>query len=455
MIYARQSQDRDGTGDAVDRQVVACRRVVEDRGWTLVGAPLVDNDASGSTGKRREQYERLLTMLREGTVDVAVVWNLDRLTRRLADVVEVLAICKDSGAKVTTVTGDLDLSTDTGRMLAGILTSVAMGEVERKGRRQRAANAQRAERGHMGWTRRPFAYDRDHGRIVVVPHEAEALRRAAVTVSGGGTVAAAVREFDRQGLTTTAGKPWSVTSLRRALMNPRYAGRVTYDGADVGAGTWPVILEQQAQERLAEVLSDVRRRTQQGTEPKYLLSGLARCGRCSDALLFASPMTSKGRRWQVYRCRSCYLTRRSDLVDEVVEVDVLARLSMPDAAALLAPDVDLDGLRAEADRLRRRRDDLAALLADGLLSAEAVRVQAKALSQRIAVVQRELAAAVGTSPVAALVSAVDVVEAWGLLDVRTRKSVVDLLLSVTILPAGRGSRFDRSQVRLAWKGGQS
>ena len=40
-----------------------------------------------------------------------------------------------------------------------------------------------------------------------------------------------------------------MTSVRRALLNPRYSGRVTYRGADVTTGAWPVILPADAYAR--------------------------------------------------------------------------------------------------------------------------------------------------------------------------------------------------------------
>lgn len=448
-IYARQSLDRTGEGAAVDRQVDDCRQLADRRGWAVVET-LTDNDMSASTGKPRPGYQRLLKLMRGGSVDAVVVWHVDRLTRRLIDLEEVIAICEATGVRLATVTGDIDLSTDTGRMLARILASVARGEVERKGIRQRRANEQRASKGHMGWTRRPFGYDRQDGVVHVVEQEAKALERAAEMVLAGDTLAAGVRMLDALGLQTTAGKAWNVTSLKRALLNPRYSGRVTYNGADVSEGSWPVILPAETQERLAEKLRDVQRRVQQGTDPKFLLSGLARCGRCG-AVMFASPFGDKGRRWQVYRCRSCYLARRQDLVDELVEGIVIARLSQPDAAALFAEDEDIPALRAEAAELRSRRDDLAALLADGLLSASAVRERSQQLTGRISALEDRISQALGESPALALAGADDVRAAWADMPLRNRKQVVDLLMTVTILPAGKGQRFDPSQVRIDWK----
>ncbi|TQN44414.1 DNA invertase Pin-like site-specific DNA recombinase [Blastococcus colisei] len=449
VIYARQSLDRSGEGAAVDRQTADCRHMAERRGWTVTDT-ITDNDLSASTGKVRPGYQRLLEAMRAGSLDVVVVWHVDRLTRRLVDLEEVIALCERTGVRLATVTGDLDLSTDTGRMLARILASVARGEVERKGARQRSANAQRAQAGRMGWTRRPFGYDRDDaGQVIVVAKEAAGLKDAAAAVLDGSTLAAAARQLDDRGLTTTARKPWNVTSLRRALLNPRYAGRVTYNGVDVTAGQWPVILDADTQDQLTEVLRDVGRRVQQGTDPKFLLSGLALCGRCGQ-VMFASPMGAKGKRWMAYRCLGCYIARRQDLVDEVVTAVVLARLSMPDAVNVLSRTEDVSALREEAGELRQRRDDLAALLADGLLSATAVRERSQKLTDQLRELEGRITAALGESPAASLASAEDVAAAWDAMPLRDRKRALSLLLTVTILPVGKGRPFTPDSVQIDW-----
>jgi site-specific DNA recombinase len=449
VIYARQSLDRTGEGAAVERQVADCQQLADRRGWDVLET-LTDNDMSASTGKRRPGYQRLLTLMRSRSVDAVVVWHVDRLTRRLIDLEEVISICEDTGVRLATVTGDLDLSTDTGRMMARILASVARGEVERKGVRQRRANEQRATAGRMGWTRRPFGYERRDGEVVVVDKEAKALERAAEMILGGETLAAGVRMLDGEELTTTAGKPWNVTSLRRALLNPRYAGRVTYNGADVSAGEWPAILPTDVQERLGERLRDVQRRVQQGTTPKFLLSGLARCGRC-DGVMFATTMKNRGQNYMGYRCLACYLSRRLDLVDDVVEAFLIDRLSRPDAASMFAEDEDVPALRAECGELRTRRDDLAGLLADGLLSASVVRERSQGLTKRINDLEDRISRVLGESPITALADAEDVEGTWGAMPLRDRKQVIDRLMTVTILPAGKGQRFSLDQVRIDWR----
>lgn len=448
IIYARQSEDKSGEGAAVDRQVELCRALCESRGWS-VSEVIADNDISASTGARRPGYERLLAAMRSGA-DVVVVYHVDRLTRRLVDLEEVIAICEASGTRLATVTGDLDLSTDAGRMVARILASVARGEVERKGRRQRDANRQRAAQGKARWVRRPFGYDMEGGRVVLVEREAEAIRSAAADVLAGTPLGTIARAWNEAGLTTTVGGPWATTPVRRAISNPRIAGRSMYRGEDLGTGEWPVILDADTLARVEEVLSDPRRRTAFNTTAKHLLSGIAECGRCGRQM-YGTPAGAAGRRWMAYRCPDYHVTRRMDLVDEVIEGVVVARLVQPDALALLKPDVDLDALRGKADDLRGRRDALASMLAEGLLSAASVREQAGKIRADLERVEGEIAAASSGHPALDVASATDVEAAWAELSLDSKRQVIRTLLAVQILPAGRGARFSPHQVQIDWR----
>lgn len=448
-IYVRQSLDRTGEGTAVSRQLEDCRTLVAERGWGDA-IEYVDNDTSATASKPRPQWQRLLADIEAGRVSHLVCWHTDRLYRRLRDLVDLVELAEQRSLKIVSVkSADLDLETPAGRMLAGMLGSAARYEAEQKGARQVRANRQRAAAGTVLWTRRPFGYDRDGDTITVVPDEATALQKAARAVLAGRTVGSVARDLNTDGVTTTTGGTWSTTVLKRVLLNPRYSGRAVYRGEDFGRGRWPIILSPKLQARLEETLTDPARRVQAGTEAKYLLSGMARCGRCGAAM-YASPAGTKDQRWMVYRCRTSHLMRRLDLVDEVVEGIVLERLARPDALDLISPDVDLDRLRAEAVSIRERRDGLADLLADGLLPAAKVREQAHRLTERLREVETAIKDATHDHPAAALVGRVDVAQAWESLPLLARRQVVASLMTVTIAPAGKGTRFDPDSIEVEW-----
>lgn len=441
-IYARQSFDRKNDELAITRQLKLCRELCAERGWDIA-AEYVDNDRSATTGKVRQKFEELLASKPERII----VWHTDRLVRLTRDLERVIAL----GVNVYALkAGHLDLSNPAGRATARTITAWAQYEGEQKADRQRAANRQRAERGAARWVRRPFGFDRKGDQVIVVKREAKMLRAAAAAVRSGVTLAQITKGWNASDVPTTAGGEWSVTSVKRALLNPRLVGHVTYRGDDMGS-LGPTILNDAGYDALEAKLTDPRRKTSPSTQVKYLLSGLVRCGTCDEPMYATSGVSRSTGKYKVYRCLVCKRVRRREYVDEFVVGSVLARLGMPDAATLLAPDVDLVALQTEVTTLRDRRDGLAALLADGLLSTDAVREQAQRLSAQITDLERQIDSAMGASPLRPLVGAADVAAVWDALDVLAQRAVVDTLMVAYIDAAGKGVRFSTDQVRLVWR----
>lgn len=452
-IYARQSLDRTGEALAVSRQLAECRAHAEAHGWT-VSAEFVDNDTSASSSKPRPQWSLLLEALAAGTYDVLVCWHTDRLYRRVRDLVDLVEIAERRALRISSVkASDLDLSTPAGRMLAGMLGHAARYEVEQKGARQVAANRARARDGAIGWTRRPFGYHRTGGKgspVKVHRSEAAEIKRAARRIIAGDTLTAVAADLDARGVTTTTGAPWHISTLKRVLLNPRIAGRAVYCGEDYGPAKAPAILDADTFDRVrAALLDPARRSSPADLSVKYLLSGLARCGRC-DAAMYASPSGRGGP--MIYKCfASAHMARRLDLVDEVVTATIVARLADPLLTAALRAPVDLHALRAEAVELRDRRDALAAMLADGMLSALSVKTQAGKLTDRIGGLERQIAAATRDDPVAEVADAPDIPAMWRRLPLTKQRRIIDTLAVVRILPQGKGKPFALDAIEIDWR----
>src|SRR5205807_989252 len=91
-IYCRISDDREGSAAGVRRQEADCRGLAARRGWE-VAEVYVDNDVSAYSGRMRPAYRRLLEDVKAGHVDAVVVWHLDRLHRRPAELEEFFEVC--------------------------------------------------------------------------------------------------------------------------------------------------------------------------------------------------------------------------------------------------------------------------------------------------------------------------------------------------------------------------
>jgi putative DNA-invertase from lambdoid prophage Rac len=127
-IYARVSTADQQT---IPDQVRRLSELALHRGWKVVRT--VREVASGAA--KREQRDELLASARRGELDAILVWKLDRWGRSVADLVSTLNELTALGVTFVSLTEALDLSTPSGRALAGMLAVFA--EFERDMLRER------------------------------------------------------------------------------------------------------------------------------------------------------------------------------------------------------------------------------------------------------------------------------------------------------------------------------
>lgn len=143
-LYARVSTHDQQT---LPLQLKAMREYVKKRKWTLV----LQVKEIGSGSKERTQREELVKSARRREIDVILVWRLDRWGRSLADLVVTLKELKDLGIGFISLTEALDLTTSSGRAMAGMLAVFAQFEHEIICERVKAGIAQaKAEGKRLG-----------------------------------------------------------------------------------------------------------------------------------------------------------------------------------------------------------------------------------------------------------------------------------------------------------------
>jgi DNA invertase Pin-like site-specific DNA recombinase len=221
-IYVRISRDISGESLGVTRQLEDCREVAEKAGWA-VAEVYVDNDISATSGKPRPGYRKMLDDIKGGQLDAIVAWHSDRLYRRVVDLVELVDIVKEYDLQIATArSGEVDLTTPTGRLIAGMLAQIATYEGEAKSDRWKRSIRQRRETGEVHTMGpRLYGYERDG---TIVPHEREHLEWAAGQILDGAALVRTTIGLNERGSRTTLGNEWNRAGLKKTLTNPRLAG---------------------------------------------------------------------------------------------------------------------------------------------------------------------------------------------------------------------------------------
>ena len=458
-VYARISSDQDGTSLGVQRQLQDCRKLAADLGWT-VGEEYVDNDLSAYSGKRRPEYERMLSDLADGSRDAVIVYHVDRLTRRPMELEQFLDVV--TAAKVRHVRfvagGDLDVSNGDGLMVLRMLLAVAANESATKSRRVKRKLLQNAEAGlpHGGY-RRPFGYEQD--KTTVRADEAQMIRSVADRFLAGESLRSLATWLDEQGVSTVAGGSWRTPTLRALLASGRIAGLRHHQGQVIGKAVWEPIIAEQTRDR---VLARMAEQTSSGRRSprRYLLSGLLKCHRCGHTLYSAA--REDVRRYVCASgpdhggCGGTFVVAQP--VEDLLSRAVLLRLDTPELADALAgraaADVRTAALTEELASDQEQLAELTALYAAKAISAREWMDARNPVQARIDKAQQAISRVTRSDALTGLVgNAGQLGATWAGLNLTRQAAIVRAVLDHAVIgPGTRGARvFDAARVTPVWR----
>jgi DNA invertase Pin-like site-specific DNA recombinase len=477
-VYTRISSDRDDTQLGVERQEKDCRDLCKRRGWTVAGV-YTDNDISAADKRKvRPAYQRLLADIRSGKLDAVVVWDEDRLHRRLVELLGFVEACEAAGlTTLASVGGDTNLSDDNALFILKMKGLVAESEIAKMRKRARGQRRQKAERGEFHGGTRAFGYEPDG--MTIRESEAAEIRRGAQYLLDGGNVNALRRLWMEKGLETVNGTRtadgsapnWSRATVHQIMTSPRIAGLRQHKGAVLGEAQWPAIIDRDTWEAVRAVVKGSRPRGYR-TELPNPLRGILTCSECGQLLSRTSRANrATGGRNHYYSCRTdvggcgkvSILAKNLDgyilsILVSLAESDVTKNLIKAEHEA---DEAELRALltekAAEEDKLRKLDDLYLASQVDEdapQVDPQAFTRQRKAIKQRLDAKEQRIAALRGTSAIENIGSGL--AASWDSLTADQHRAVFGAMVSeIKIHPRNRqgANAFDPRRVRFVWRSG--
>ena len=316
-IYTRKSSEEGLEQDfnSLDAQREACEAFIASQkreGWTLVGEMYDDGGFSGAT-MDRPAFQRLLSDVSTGKIDVVVVYKVDRLTRSLSDFAKIVDIFDKHAVSFVSVTQQFNTTSSMGRLTLNILLSFAQFEREVTGERIRDKIAASKKKGMWMGGQPSLGYDVKDRKLIVNATEAETVRHIFRRYVELKSVRELTEDLDGAGIVSKVrtasdgslygGRPIARGALYLMLQNRIYRGEIVHKGKSY-PGEHEAIVDETLWNNVQAILAQNRVERANGTpgHGPNLLTGIlfdAQGGRMSP-----THANNRGTRYRYYISRS-------------------------------------------------------------------------------------------------------------------------------------------------------
>ncbi|HLM79742.1 MAG TPA: recombinase family protein [Terriglobales bacterium] len=287
-IYTRKSSEEGLEQDynSLHAQREACEAFIRSQageGWKLIKTAYDDGGFSGAT-MERPALQQLMSHIREGSIDVVVVYKVDRLTRSLADFARMVELFDAHNVSFVAVTQQFNTTTSMGRLTLNVLLSFAQFEREVIGERIRDKVAASKRKGIWMGGSVPNGYDVRERKLVVNESEAKNVRHIFERYLKLGSVRLLKKDLDSSGIVsatrasrkgnTRGGKSFSRGALYNLLSNPIYVGEIRHRN-ERHPGQHEAIVSRELWERVRQQLGSRAVRQGEGRKTEATRSPLA------------------------------------------------------------------------------------------------------------------------------------------------------------------------------------
>ena len=226
--YARVSTDHEDQTTSYEAQVDYYTNYIKSRDdWEFV-AIYTDEGISATNTKKREGFKAMIADALAGKIDLIVTKSVSRFARNTVDSLTTVRKLKDEGIEIYFEKENIWTLDSKGELLITIMSSLAQEES-----RSISENVTWGQRKRMADGKVSFAYsrflgldkDKETGKIVVNPEQAETVRLIFQLFLEGMTPHSIAVELTSRGIKTPGGKDvWNQQTVRRMLSNEKYKG---------------------------------------------------------------------------------------------------------------------------------------------------------------------------------------------------------------------------------------
>ena len=366
-IYTRQSLADDKEFDSLEAQREAIETYIKSQpNWSALPDHYDDSGFSGGNTDR-PAFQRLLTDIKSGKIEIVAIYKLDRLSRSITDFVLLSNFFEEHNVRLVSITQAFDTSNSLGRMTVHLLATFSTYEREMISERTKDKMVAARRRGLWTGGPPPLGYDIKDGKLVINKKEAEQIREIFNLYLSLNSFTPILEEVRRLGYKTKSwvlkngnrrpGKDFNKQSLSNLLKNPVYIGKLRVRDGLVN-GVHEAIMDEQIWNTVQNLLASRKPGRQKRLKTSAVLQGLIRCAYCGE--LYVPHYARRGnKKYSAYVCSTYQKQGAKACPKSRIPMAELDRYVLSQIEFLgLNPDMICETAKSAKEKLKVRQPEI-------------------------------------------------------------------------------------------------
>ena len=226
--YARVSTEKDDQLNSLENQSNYFKEMIEENdNWTLANS-YIDEGISGTAVKKRESFLRMIEDARLGKIDLILTKEISRFSRNTVDSIKYTEKLLSYGVIVHFISDNLNTIFPDSEFRLTIMSSLAQDEVRKLSERVKFGMKRMIKDGKLIGGSNLTGYFRKNGKLIINEEERELIEIIFnLYATGRYSLMQISNKLKQKGYLNTKGKPYSDTTIRKIILNPRYKGYFT------------------------------------------------------------------------------------------------------------------------------------------------------------------------------------------------------------------------------------
>lgn len=376
--YIRVStEDQAREGHSLDEQLDRIKAFCKFKDYKICKVYREDGK-SAKDMKGRPEFQKMINDLCNGVIDTICVYKLDRLTRSIKDLEEILILLEEKNCDLVSVTEDINTSNAFGKFFVRLVILLAQLEIEQTRERTIMGLVGTVKQG-IPIGKLPLGYKRDENnkdpklrkRAIINEEEAPTVRRIFNLYLKGYSEYSIAKILKEEGNNLMK---WKDGAVYQILNNKLYCGDIEHrktlkdKETIVYEDVVPAIISKEVFND-CQVLMEKNKHSFGGSL-NYMFGKTLYCSECGSLLCVSS---NKGKNIKHYICKKCNSRINESKVEEQIldKLSNIAEFNMALTYNALMVDNErlteiLNNVELEApdERLKERKEELRIMLDD-------------------------------------------------------------------------------------------